>query len=78
MSLSMSLFILLSGMAFESGVASTGSAGFVILTWVVAFVLVACVGVFAFVLTKEVRESLAASYALLSPQAHELRLVLCD
>ncbi len=52
-----SLFVLLAGMTFQSGVAVAGSGSYVVLTYLVAFVLVACVGVFVGVLGLELWRS---------------------
>jgi hypothetical protein len=52
-----SLFILLAGMAFQSGVTAEGSGSHALLTWVVAVVLVACVSVFVGMLALEVYRS---------------------
>lgn len=53
-----SLFILLAGMAFQSGVATVGSGPHVVLTWLVAVVLVTCIGLFVGVLSVEVWQSI--------------------
>jgi hypothetical protein len=52
-----SMFILLAGMTFQSGVTDTGSSGHAALTYLVALVLVSCVGVFAGMLALEVWNS---------------------
>jgi hypothetical protein len=53
-----SMFILLAGMAFQSGVTAVGSGPHLLLTYAVAVVLIACVAVFAGMLTLEVWNSL--------------------
>jgi hypothetical protein len=53
-----SLFILLAGMAFQSGVTVPGTGSHTALTWVVALVLVACVALFNAMLAREVYRSL--------------------
>jgi hypothetical protein len=55
--LTTSLFILLAGMAFQSGVTAEGSGSHTILTWAVALVLVACITLFLAVLVAEVFRS---------------------
>lgn len=52
-----SLFILLAGMAFQSGVTAEGSGSHTSLTWAVALVLVACVSIFVGMLALEVYRS---------------------
>jgi hypothetical protein len=52
-----SLFILLAGMAFQSGVTTAGSGSHVALTWAVALVLVTCVCIFMGMLALEVYRS---------------------
>jgi hypothetical protein len=51
------LFILLAGMAFQSGVTVEGSGPHAALTWVVALVLVTCVAIFMVMLAMEVFRS---------------------
>lgn len=51
------MFILLAGMAFQSGVTAEGSGPHAALTWTVALVLVTCVGLFMGMLTLEVYRS---------------------
>jgi hypothetical protein len=53
--LATSMFVLLSGMAFQSGVAAPGTALYTALTYIVAMVLTAsgCVSLFAVVFTME-------------------------
>jgi hypothetical protein len=46
------------GMAFQSGVATVGSGPHVVLTWLVAVVLVTCIGLFVGVLSVEVWQSI--------------------
>lgn len=53
-----SLFILLAGMAFQSGVTTVGSGPHVVLTWLVAVVLVSCICLFLGVLAVEVWRSI--------------------
>jgi hypothetical protein len=53
-----SLFVLLSGMTFQSGVAVEGSGSYLLLTYVVAVVLVACVAGFVGMLVLEVLRSI--------------------
>jgi amino acid transporter len=52
-----SMFILLAGMAFQSGVTAEGSGPHAALTWTVALVLVTCVGLFMGMLALEVYRS---------------------
>jgi hypothetical protein len=52
-----SMFILLAGMTFQSGVTASGSGAYTALTVLVAVVLVGCVGVFVAMLAREVWNS---------------------
>jgi hypothetical protein len=51
------MFILLAGMAFQSGVTASGSGSHTLLTWLVALVLIGCVVVFMAMLALEVFRS---------------------